>query len=111
MNKPIGLRIADIYLRFPEIMEEECNDLEDFLEQEHIVYEGATDIFIEKDKKIERLQNIIDELEKYINKTKLEEFEKAYGKRYGKTFTQVEVIICNMILNKLKDLKEGNKDE
>lgn len=59
----------------------------------------------EKDKEIERLNNIIDELEKYINKTKLEEFEKVYGKRYGKTFTQAEIVICNMILEKLQELK------
>ena len=57
---------------------------------------------------IERLQNIINELEEYINKTKLEEFEKEYGKRYGKTFTQAEAIICNMILNKLKELKDSD---
>ena len=44
MNKGIYLKTADIYLRFPEIMEEECNDLAEFLEDEHIVYEGATDI-------------------------------------------------------------------
>ena len=60
---------------------------------------------------IERLNNIIDELEKYIEKTKLEEFEKVYGRRYGKTFTQAEVIICNMILNKLEELKGSESDE
>ena len=59
---------------------------------------------------IERLNNIIDELEKYIEKTKLEEFEKVYGRRYGKTFTQAEVIICNMILNKLQELKGEDKE-
>lgn len=62
----------------------------------------------EKNKEIERLNNIINELEKYINETKLEEFENAYGRRYGKTFTQAEVIICNMILNKLQELKGAN---
>jgi hypothetical protein len=59
---------------------------------------------------IERLNNIINELEKYINETKLEEFEKVYGRRYGKTFTQAEVIICNMILNKLQELKGSDKE-
>ena len=58
---------------------------------------------------IERLNNIIEELVKYINKTKLEEFEKAYGRRYGKTFTQAEIIICNMILNKLQELKGSDE--
>ena len=60
MNKPVVLRTANIYLRFPEIMEEECDDLVEFLEDEHIVYEGATDVFIEKDKEIERLNKECD---------------------------------------------------
>lgn len=63
----------------------------------------------ELQKEIDRLNNIINELEKYINETKLEEFEKEYGRRYGKTFTQAEVIICNMILNKLQELKGSDK--
>lgn len=42
---PIGIKIADIYLRFPEIMEEELDDLVEFLDDEHIVYEGATKKF------------------------------------------------------------------
>ena len=67
MNKPIGIRCADIYLRFPEIMEDEANDLADFLEDEHIVYEGATDVFMEKDKEIERLNNIINQFEEWLN--------------------------------------------
>ena len=65
---------------------------------------------IELKLEIERLNNIIKELEKYINETKLEEFEKEYGRRYGKTFTQAEVIICNMILNKLQELKGSDKE-
>ncbi|MBQ4031897.1 MAG: hypothetical protein II625_09105 [Bacilli bacterium] len=71
MNTPIGIRCADIYLRFPEIMEDEANDLAEFLEDEHIVYEGATDVFMEKDKEIERLNNIIntfeEDLEREVN--------------------------------------------
>ena len=63
----------------------------------------------EANKEIERLNNIINELEKYITETKLEEFEKEYGRRYAKTFTQAEVIICNMILNKLQELKGEDK--
>ena len=98
MNKPIGLRIADIYLRFPEIMEEECNDLADFLEQEHIVYEGATDIFIEKDKEIERLNRIIDNIFNFM--------QNKYDNSDLTGFT-----ISFMELQDLRKLKEGNKDE
>ena len=36
---------------------------------------------------------------------KIKEFEKSYGKRYGKTFTQAEIIVCNMILDKMLELE------
>ena len=80
---------------------QEANDLNNF--------NIFTDEEQELVEEIERLNNIINELEKYINETKLEEFEKEYGRRYGKTFTQAEVIICNMILNKLQELKGSDK--
>lgn len=47
-------------------------------------------------------------LKEYIRETKLKEFEKSYGKRYGKTFTQAEIIVCNMILNKMQELEQGS---
>lgn len=52
-----------------------------------------------------------NKLKKYIKETKLKEFEKSYGKRYGKTFTQAEIIVCNMILNKMQELQGSNNDE
>ena len=64
----------------------------------------------EKNKEIERLNNIINKLEKYINETKIEEFENTYGRRNGKVFRQAEVIICNMILDKLQELKDSDKE-
>lgn len=104
MNKPIGITTADIYLRFPEIMEDEANDLADFLEDEHIVYEGATDVFMEKDKEIERLNNIINKLEKY-----LEEHSKI---DYECNATIIhEQMACAFVLNKLKELKESGNNE
>ena len=62
INKPIGIRCADIYLRFPEIMEDECNDLAEFLEDEHIVYEGATDIFIDQKDKLNKQKKVLDKI-------------------------------------------------
>ena len=61
MNKGIYLKTADIYLRFPEIMEEECNDLAEFLEDEHIVYEGATDIVYNLQKENQELKKQLEE--------------------------------------------------
>lgn len=47
-------------------------------------------------------------LKEYIRETKFKEFEKSYGKRYGKTFTQAEIIVCNMILDKMQELEGSN---
>lgn len=140
MNKPIGLTTADIYLRFPEIMEDEANDLADFLEDEHIVYEGATDVFMEKDKEIERLNNIINEIQwkpideyfknkekydwvlvKYYDKYNFEcipsvaeyRFDKWYLKDNEKSLQDFEVryFFDMQQLNKLKELKESGNNE
>ena len=42
----IGIKTADIYLHFPYITKDEADDLDEFLEDEHIEYDGATDIVI-----------------------------------------------------------------
>ncbi len=55
-----------------------------------------------------KLEDSWNELKKYIRETKLKEFEKSYGKRYGKIFTQAEIIVCNMILDIMKKLEQGS---
>lgn len=107
MNKPIGITTADIYLRFPEIMEEETNDLADFLEEEHIVYEGATDVFMEKDKEIERLNNIINELKKDLITIRQKTFTKYHANEWDNCLSFNEDI--KPMLDKLKELKESEK--
>ena len=72
MNKGIYLKTADIYLRFPEIMEEECNDLAEFLEDEHIVYEGATDIVYNLQQENQRLKEIEKEHQKINGDLRIE---------------------------------------
>ena len=56
-------------------------------------------------KKRLKIENNWNKLKEYIKETKLKEFEKSYGKRYGKTFTQAEIIVCNMILDKMLELE------
>lgn len=55
-----------------------------------------------------QLKDDWNKLKEYIRKTKLKEFEKSYGRRYGKTFTQAEVILCNMITNYMQELEKEN---
>ena len=52
-----------------------------------------------------------NKLREYIKETKLKEFEKDYGKRYGKTFTQAEIVVCNMILDKMQELEQGSDSD
>lgn len=69
-KKPIIIETADIYLHFPYIMEEEADDLADFLEEEHIEYEGATDIFIDLQNQVKKQKEVIDKAIKYIKSYK-----------------------------------------
>lgn len=64
----------------------------------------------ELQRKNKQLKEVINKTIEYIKETKLKEFEKSYGKRYGKTFTQAEIIVCNMILDKMQELERGISD-
>lgn len=66
-KKPIIIETADIYLHFPYIMEEEADDLADFLEEEHIEYEGATDIFIDLQNQVKKQKEVINKAIDLLN--------------------------------------------
>ena len=67
--------------------------------------------FEELQQENKQLKDNWDKLREYIKETKLKEFEKAYGKRYGKTFTQAEIVVCNMILDKMLELEQGSDNK
>ena len=85
--------------------------------EELIEYAIKTSNSIKDEKKQELIdyfykqKEVIDNAIEYIKETKLKEFEKSYGKRYGKTFTQAEIIVCNMILDKMQELQGSNSNE
>lgn len=60
--------------------------------------------------KVNQLEDNWNKLKEYIRKTKIKEFEKAFGKRYGKTFTQAEIIVCNMLIEKMQELEGGSNE-
>ena len=62
-------------------------------------------------KENEQLKDNWNKLREYIKETKLKEFEKDYGKRYGKTFTQAEIVVCNMIMDKMQELEQGSDNK
>lgn len=60
---------------------------------------------------VRSLKDNWNKLKEYIKETKLKEFETSFGKRYGKTFTQAELIVCNMISNKMQELQGSDNNE
>lgn len=67
------------------------------------------DMIFELQDENQTLKDNWDKLKEYIRKTKLNEFEKSYGKRYSKTFTQAEVIVCNIIIDHMQELEKVDK--
>ena len=67
------------------------------------------DLIVELSKENQQLKDNWNKLKEYVEKTKIKEFEKAYGKRYGKTFSQAEIVICNMIKDKIEELESRCK--
>ena len=99
-KKPIIIETADIYLHFPYIMKEEADDLADFLEEEHIEYEGATDIFIGLQQQCKKQKEVIIKVMNLI---------KKYGKYDGEKCTQ-GFQMWSADFNKILDiLKEVSK--
>lgn len=93
-KKPMIIETADIYLHFPYIMKEEADDLADFLEEEHIEYEGATDIFIDLQNQTKKQKEVID---------------KAIDKLYSipiETTRQEVIDIARETLHILKEVSE-----
>lgn len=78
---------------------------EDELKIDKLQQENQIKLIMQENK---QLKDNWNKLKKYIKETKLKEFEKSYGKRYGKTFTQAELIVCNMILNEMQELEQGS---
>ena len=69
------------------------------------------DIYFSLKQENQQLKDNWNTLKEYIKETKLKEFEKSYGKRYGKTFTQAEVVVCNMILGKMQKIGQGSDSD
>lgn len=70
----VGYRCADIYLRFPEIAEDEFNELMEFIGDDSIVCRGATKYVRELEKQNEELKKQ-NEYYKLLNKNKMYRLE------------------------------------
>ena len=77
-NKPIYIVTGDIYLRFPEIMEEELDDLIEFLDDNHIVYKGATKKFKDLQRKNKELKENLKDWSRIFDTFSKREYAHRY---------------------------------
>ncbi len=107
------MSIYEASITNPKKQLEFYKQLSEQLQQENKKLNGAIqtyDILLKANtEENKRLKDNWNKLKEYIKETKLKEFEKSYGKRYGKTFTQAEIIVCNMIKEKMQEL-EGSEN-
>lgn len=94
---------------FENIKEETPEFLAEYICKINNTYNKLVDRIINLQQENKQLKDNWNKLKEYIEETKLKEFEKSYGKRYGKTFTQEEIIVCNMIKEKMQEL-EGSEN-
>lgn len=109
---------SDHYLIPKDVFKELFNEMINWKKENKILKENAehNDKVVDKvnwenmllKKENEQLKDNWNKLKEYIKETKLKEFEKDYGKRYAKTFTQSEIVVCNMIMDKMLELEKGS---
>lgn len=109
MNKEniqkIGIKTADIYLRFPEIMEEEIEDLTEFLEDNHIKYEGATDVVYNLEKENANLKQALIDIKEYI------EHKQKIQYKYKFALSHIECDDILQIIDKFLDLDKVRNEK
>ena len=112
INKPIVLVCADIYLRFPEIMEEEYKDLIEFLEDEHILFERSTTKVLNLEKENKNLQSQLEQKEDNWNKLK-EWLEEEYERcdKIGNPAIGFAMGQIKRIKSKMQEIEKGDDNE
>lgn len=71
-------------------------------DEDTLIHNIITPELEEKDKEIDRLNNIIEELEKWLNEEK-----QKFLNSENVIFSNVEDLTLTSVINKLKELKEG----
>lgn len=102
-NESVGFSCFDtIYLKFDYIGEEEFDDLIEYIEDEHLSYEGATDVFYDLQQENTRLKNKLNNIKKAIN-GHIDGFITINN--YGSCDDILEVLFD------LKEVSEGDSNE
>ena len=94
---------------YVDMIENENQQLQERIEYLERSNNRREDTILEQRQEISDSEDNWNKLKEYVKETKLKEFETSFGKRYEKTFTQAELIVCNMISNKMQELEQGEE--